>query len=399
MSFSPAPPTPSHPSQDRDFALTQALKHRRIAVIGAGIAGLTTALALAQRGAAVSVFERASELREVGAGLQISPNAGRVLRALGLWSAFDAVAQRSDAVVLRDSAARQIARLDLARYRPKDDFRVIHRARLLDVLANGARAVGVQIHLGQDMSTPPSGFDLTIGADGLKSATRALLNGPETPFFTGQTAWRALIPCGRDEAPQAQIFMGPGRHLVSYPLGGNLRNIVAVVEGRDWQDEGWSHPGDPQELRQLFARFRGPVTEWLAAVDSPSVWGLFRHPVATHWHGPGLALVGDAAHPTLPFIAQGAVMAIEDGWVLAACLDATPEQEAALRRYQDLRRPRCIRIVEAANANARNYHLRGPARAVAHAGLRAISRFAPTTMIERFAWLYDYDPTALNTKG
>ncbi len=377
------------------------LNQRPIAVIGAGIAGLTSALALARQGAAVTVFERAEALREVGAGLQISPNAGRVLKALGLWPAFERVARPSQAVVLRDSAARQVARLDLARYRPQDEFRVIHRARLLEVLADAARAAGVEIRLGQALDAPPAGYALTIGADGLKSAIRARLNGAETPFFTGQTAWRTLIPCPESDAPEAQIFMGAGRHLVSYPIGQNLRNIVAVVEGKNWQEEGWSHPGNPEDLRQHFARFGGPVPGWLDQVTEVGVWGLFRHPVAARWQGSDLesstdlALVGDAAHPTLPFIAQGAVMAIEDGWVLAACLAQNPDQQAALRHYQDLRRPRCLRIVEAANANARNYHLRGPARAVAHAGLRGISKLAPTAMIERFAWLYDFDPTKL----
>lgn len=231
----------------------------------------------------------------------------------------------------------------------------------------------------------------------MKSRLRPLLNGPETPFFTQQTAWRCLIPAETDPAPAAQVFMGPGRHLVSYPLPGGLRNIVAVLERPDWQDEGWSHPGDPAELCAAFGHFGGPVPGWLGQVGQVSLWGLYRHPVAAHWQrpaaeGPALALIGDAAHPTLPFLAQGAVMAIEDAWILAACLDAAPLQQA-LARYEALRKPRCQRIVEAANANARNYHLKGPTRAVAHAGLRAVSRLAPTRLIERFAWLYDYDPT------
>ncbi|MFT4012866.1 MAG: FAD-dependent oxidoreductase [Paracoccus sp. (in: a-proteobacteria)] len=367
-----------------------------VAVIGGGIAGLTAATALAQRGAGVTVLERAPALQEVGAGIQISPNAMRVLDALGLGSRFQAISARSQRVELLDSLGRLIARLDLARFRPEDRFCMIHRARLVELLADAARQAGARLIFGQNVTDLPQA-DLVIGADGVKSRIRPLLNGTETPFFTGQTAWRALIPVEADPQPMAQIFMGPGRHLVSYPLSGGLRNLVAVLERPDWQDEGWSRPGDPQDLRAAFARFGGPVPGWLAQVRETSLWGLFRHPVAAHWHrppgqGPALALIGDAAHPTLPFLAQGAVMAIEDAWILTACL-AAGDLAPALARFQALRQPRCRRIVEAANGNARNYHLKGPTRAVAHAGLRAVSKFAPARMIQRFAWLYDYDPT------
>lgn len=369
-----------------------ALKDFPVTIIGAGVAGLTAACAMAQRGARVTVLERAGALREVGAGLQISPNAVRVLTALGLWKRFEAISVRSERVELRDSAGRQVARLDLARYRPKDRFRMVHRARLVALLERAAREAGAEVILGHEVDEPPADLPLLIGADGLKSRLRTALNGIETPFFTGQTAWRALIPAEAGAAPIAQIFMGPGRHLVSYPLGHGLRNIVAVLERPEWQDEGWSLPGDPADLRAAFSRFGGPVPGWLAQVDNVGIWGLFRHPVAAHWQDGSRALIGDAAHPTLPFMAQGAVMAIEDAWVLTACLDADPDRAAALARFQALRQPRCQQIVEAANANARNYHLRGPTRAVAHAGLRAVSRVAPARLIERFAWLYDYDP-------
>lgn len=370
------------------------LKQHPVTIIGAGVAGLTAACALAQRGAQVTVLERAGALREVGAGLQISPNAVRVLAALGLKSQFRAISVPSERVELCNSAGRLVARLDLARYRPQDAFRLVHRARLVAMLEEAARESGVHIKLDHEVTDLPQ-VPLLIGADGVKSRLRPLLNGVETPFFTGQTAWRALVPCEADAPPMAQVFMGPGRHLVSYPLGFGQRNIVAVVERPDWQAEGWSIPGDPADLCAAFARFGGPVPGWLAQVQQVGIWGLHRHPVAAHWQDGNRALIGDAAHPTLPFMAQGAVMAIEDAWVLAACLDAGPDQKTALARFQSLRQPRCQRIVAAANANARNYHLRGPTRAVAHAGLRAVSRLAPTRLIERFGWLYDYDPTAV----
>jgi salicylate hydroxylase len=219
-----------------------------------------------------------------------------------------------------------------------------------------------------------------------------VLNGQQVPFFTGQTAWRAIIPDIPSRSATAQVFMGAGQHLVSYPLAHGQRNIVAVVERREWQDEGWSLPDDPDNLRRAFSSFGGPVTDWLAGVTTTNIWGLFRHPVAGKWHNDNTAIMGDAAHPTLPFLAQGAGMAIEDAWILSACLDAEADQPTALARYQSLRQPRVTRIVDAANANARHYHLKGPKRYAAHAVLRLANRFAPKVMPAKFDWLYDYDP-------
>lgn len=370
-----------------------ALQGREVTIIGAGVAGLTAALAMARRGARVTVRERADELREVGAGLQISPNAGRVIEALGLGPALDAAGLRSRGVRMFDARGRQVLWLDMQAHRPDAVFRVVHRHRLLGVLEQGARAAGVGIRLGDTVIDLPDAA-LLVGADGLRSRVRQALNGTETPFFTGQTAWRALV---RDDATvaEAQIFMGPGRHLVSYPLGHGLRNIVAVQERAGWEEEGWSHEVDPADLRAAFAAFGGPVPGWLAQVERVGIWGLFRHEVATHWQDGRRAILGDAAHPTLPFMAQGAAMAIEDAWVLAACLDADADQAQALARYQALRQPRAQRLVATATANARNYHLKGPARAIAHAGLRALGRMAPDRVLSRFDWIYDFDCSAI----
>lgn len=368
-----------------------ALRGRPVTVVGGGVAGLTAAIALRRRGAAVTVLERTAALAEVGAGVQLSPNALRVMDALGLMPALDAVSLPSRAVRLCDAGGAEVVRLDLLRHRPGARFRLIHRARLMDVLEQSACELGVAIRLGRFVDTPPDA-PLVIGADGLHSRIRAALNGREVPFFTGQTAWRAVIADDR-AAPEAQVFMGPGRHLVSYPLAGGLRNIVAVLETRDWQDEGWSRPDDPANLRAAFSGFGGPVPGWLARVDTVHVWGLFRHEVAERWQDGRVAILGDAAHSTLPFMAQGACMAIEDAWTLAACLDGA-DQDTALARYQALRRPRTARIVAAANDNARNYHLTGPKRLAAHAALRLGGRIAPGTVLGRFDWIYDFDPVA-----
>ena len=372
----------------------KALADRPVTIIGAGIGGLTAALALASRGARVTVMERAGSFREVGAGIQLSPNAMRPLDALGVGGAVRDVSLPHPAVTLNDDRGASVLRMDLARLRPGHDFRTIHRARLVEVLESAARAAGATVLLDHPVEALPDAR-LLIGADGLNSRVRTALNGPEDPFFTGQAAWRALIPLEPDAVPGAQVFMGPGRHLVSYPLAGGLRNIVAVEDRTAWTPEGWSHPDDPDNLRRAFAGFRGPVPGWLVRVTDCAVWGLFRHPVARHWHDDSRALLGDAAHPTLPFLAQGACMAIEDAWVLAACLDADADQPRALARYQSLRRDRCVRIVDAASANARNYHLSGVRRSLGHAALRMVNRLAPRAAFDRFAWVYDHDPTAV----
>jgi salicylate hydroxylase len=249
------------------------------------------------------------------------------------------------------------------------------------------------LETGDRIETP-----LLIGADGLHSKVRASLNGTETPFFTHQVAWRAVIPCEPGARPVAEVHMGPGRHLVSYPLrDGTLRNIVAVEERVRWAEESWTLRDDPMDLRLAFAEFSPRVRGWLEKVEDPWLWGLFRHQVAGTWARPmgqgGVAILGDAAHPTLPFLAQGASMGLEDAWVLAEALATHDTVAAALNAYQAHRKPRTTRIVAAANANARAYHLSGLPRMIGHTGLRMLGRVAPGTMLSRFDWLYGHDVT------
>lgn len=392
------------------------MKGREVTILGAGVAGLALARALALKGAEVTVLEQADAIREVGAGLQIGPNGAAVMRALGLGTALEAASVRAAAVELKDGfSGATVMRMDLARLRPGQGWHFLHRADLIGVLAEGAQAAGAQLRLLQkvetvDLSGPRprlvtaqgavSEPSLLVGADGLHSPTRAALNGRVAPFFTRQVAWRALIPEVPGAAPVAEVHMGPGRHLVSYPLrGGALRNIVAVEERHRWVEESWSLRDDPMETRLAFEAFGPRVRGWLDQVQDVWLWGLFRHPVAAIWQRVlpegAAAIIGDAAHPTLPFLAQGAGMGLEDAWTLAEALGRglAGDLPQALAAWSAARRPRCERIVAAANANARAYHLSGAVRPLAHAALRLGGLIAPGAALARYDWLYGHDVT------
>lgn len=388
---------------------------RSAIVIGGGIAGLAAATVLGRAGVSVTVLEQADALREVGAGLQISPNGMVVLRALGLENELIARgAVRGQAVVLRDyRRSGAVARLDLTRLATDQAYYFVHRADLLEVLKTGARRVGAEIVLNARVSEVQSAVqngalphvtlqdgtvrraELIIGADGVHSVARSALNPQSTAFFTKQVAWRAIVPNTVGQGAEAVVFMAPGQHIVSYPIrDGSQLNLVAVEERDDWHDEGWNHAADADDLRQQFHQFEGEAAARLAAVTDVSVWGLFRHPVAANWGHQGVVLVGDAAHPTLPFLAQGANMALEDVWALGQAL-SKHDGDAALDAYADLRHARATRVINAASGNAWRYHLRhGPIRIVAHSVMRLGSAVAPSLMIKQFDWLYKYDITA-----
>jgi salicylate hydroxylase len=196
-----------------------------------------------------------------------------------------------------------------------------------------------------------------------------------------------------EQEPVARIWMAPGKHVVTYPLRGDRLNVVAFREEAAWAEEGWSHRDSPDALRRAFSDVALPLRAILARVTEVGRWGLFRHPVPDKWHDGRTVLLGDAAHPTLPFLAQGANLALEDAWVLAREVQRDDLREG-LDRYQAERRPRVTDAIESANANARNYHLAGGKRRAAHAGLKAIGLMAPGAFLRRYDWLYKFDVTA-----
>ncbi len=382
----------------------------KICVVGGGIGGLAFARAAALKGAEVIVLEQAEAIKEVGAGIQVSPNGVRVLEALGLKDDFVKTSVQGNSVSLRNySDTREVLNLDLTRLPEDQGYYFVHRADIIDLLAKGARDAGVKIRLLQNVVeigqadkpyvTTSAGdqlqADLIVGADGVHSVVRQHLLGKTVPFFTHQVAWRAIIPNDLHFPAQARVYMGPKRHLVCYPLrGGEMLNLVAVQERHEWAEEGWNHTDDPKNLEAAFADFGNEVHALLERVQDVSLWGLFRHPVAESWHNEYAALLGDAAHPTLPFMAQGANMALEDAWVLADEVTNGDTIKNGLEAYESRRKTRAKKVIDTASKNAWKYHLSfPPMRWAAQTALRIGGLVAPKSMLNQFDWIYSHDVT------
>jgi salicylate hydroxylase len=387
-------------------------------IAGGGIAGMAAALALARAGWKVTVCEEAPAPTEVGAGLQMSPNATKVLRWLGVLDTIAMQAFHPRAAEMRDGrSGARIFRATLgatAEARWGAPYLHVHRADLLAALTGAARDAGAELRGGTTVAgyvlrpegpaLKPAGgeslpADLVVGADGIRSALRTQLNGPEAPEFTGQVAWRGTIPAERLPAglvaPDATVWAGPGRHLVTYYLrGGSLVNFVAVEEQAGWSAEGWSAPGDPEQLRRGFAGWHPDVTRLLDHVEETFLWGLFGRPEQVRWVAGPVVLIGDAAHPMLPFMAQGAAMALEDVATLVRELQAGGDLPAALIAHEQRRWPRVTRVQHRSRANGQFFHRQfGIARA-GHWGLvSTVSRLAPGLAAGQLDWLYGYDAT------
>ena len=396
---------------------------RTIVVAGAGIGGLTAALALAAQGYRVVVLEKAERLDDIGAGLQLSPNASRVLADLGLAAALAARAIAPDAVSLMSArAGGEIARLPLgesATFRAGAPYWVIHRADLQSVLLDAVRDhPDIELRLGHQFEDAAShangitviarhGFDrdsvtalALIGADGVWSAVRHRAFPQSQPTFSGLIAWRGTLATRqlpREMTPKrVQVWMGPNAHIVAYPISGGQRiNVVAIVHG-DWNRPGWSAPGDQNEIRALMG------SDWPAlarmtinAVDEFTRYALFTMPDGGIWTKGPVALLGDASHAMLPFAAQGAGMAIEDAAVLAKCVGTfgpttTPASvTAGLARYGGQRKPRISRVQRTARQSGKIYHLRGTMALARDLTIRAIGG---KQLLARQDWIYDWQP-------
>ena len=389
----------------------------RLLIVGAGIAGLTTALVAARSGFSSVICERATELSEVGAGLQLSPNAGRVLDGLGLGEAIARHAIEPRSIDVRDGATGgTVTALPTALFRERYGYpyRVIHRADLQRALLNAVKATpAVKLVLG---ATPGEVLDrpqerlvklkggrgevisavAIIGADGVWSTTRTGLPGAAEAVPTGRTAWRTVIP--RDNLPDALpadrvcLWLGTNAHCVLYPVAdGAAMNIVAIVQ-ENWDKPGWTAHGDYRELARHFGSWCASLTDLLKLSPGWQKWALCTVDPRKTWSDGTTTLIGDAAHAMRPFLAQGAAMAIEDAAVLGHHLtDRSAPVASRLKAYEAERKPRVTRVWRSSERTGEHYHATG---FTARMRDSALSLLGPRLLLARNDWIYRWQEPA-----
>ncbi|MGL4265230.1 MAG: FAD-dependent monooxygenase [Afipia sp.] len=390
---------------------------RTIVVAGAGIGGLTAALTLAQRGFRVIVLERAAKLEEAGAGLQLSPNASRILIDLGLEPLLAPHVIVPDSIsIMTARTGKEIGRVPLgeaAALRYGAPYWIVRRADLQSaLLARVTAHPDIDLRLGaqfEDVAVYPKGVTVVqrrvtarqqeqalalIGADGVWSSVRHQIFPEAPPQFTGSIAWRGTVdatqlPRGFN-TQRVQLWMGTNAHLVAYPMSGGKRiNVVAIISGK-WNRPGWSEPGDVVEIANQFSAPRWPIAArmMIGAVDGWRKWALFAMRDGGAWNKGPIALLGDASHAMLPFAAQGAGMAIEDAAVIAKCLENSPTNPtAAFAQYASQRAARVTRAQRTARKNGQTYHLGGP---VGFARDQVIRMLGGSRLLSRQDWIYDW---------
>jgi salicylate hydroxylase len=386
----------------------------RIAVIGGGIGGLTAAVALREAGFEVDVYEQAPELTEVGGGINMAPNATRVLRRLGLGPGLDREGVRPAGTHQRrwqDGRTMQRAGLNpLCEELYGAPHMTLHRADLLEIIA--AAFPADRVHLGHRLvglgnrgDGAEAWFDngarirgdVLVGADGINSTVRTALFGPEEPRFAGCVAYRGLVPVDRiaDLGLEigSQSWVGPGAHFVHYFVSrGRLLNFVGWTEHDTWNREDWTDRATVARALAAFEGWHEQVRTIIAAAETCFIWALFDRDPLQHWSVGRTTLLGDACHPMYPFMGQGAAMAVEDGAVLAACLSATADPAEALRHYERLRLPRVTRLQEMSRANKTRFHMRdGPAQKARDAEWARAADRSPDAL----RWLYEFDAGAV----
>ncbi|HSA72109.1 MAG TPA: FAD-dependent monooxygenase [Burkholderiales bacterium] len=388
----------------------------KVLIVGAGIGGLTAALAALRMGCDVEVYEQAPELKEVGAGLQLSANGTRALYALGVGEELKALSCEASAKEIRLWNTGETWKLfdlgsvSIERY--GYPYLTVYRPDLLDALASavgrhraqaihvGSKGLGFiqdadRVQLRLDDGSSVSG-DVLIGADGVHSMVRQVLFGQDKPQFTGIIAWRGIVPMERLPRHMARMvgvnWVGPGGHFVHYPLrAGKVMNFVGARERADWRVESWSARGTTEELAADFAGWHGEVQELIRNIPVPYKWALMVRPPMERWTVGRVTLLGDACHSMVPFLAQGAVMAIEDGFMLGRALGTLDgDIPSRLERYENARRERTRRAVAGSADNITRFHNRAladPARAREYVE----REWAGANVASRYEWLFTYD--------
>ncbi len=390
-------------------------KTLKIIIGGGGIGGMAAGLALLRAGYDVEIYEQASALGEVGAGIQVSPNGARALDYLGVFEDLKAVSCAPERKEFRlwntgDTWPMfDLGAIALEKY--GYPYLTVYRPDLLNALVTAVQRIKPDaVHLGSSVAGIEQNEDsaslvlangdvitgdVVIGADGVKSTVRNALWGADNPRFAGMIAWRSVIPMKNlPEHMQKMVgstWIGPGGHAVNYPLrGGELMNFIGTVHRDDWQIESWNIEGDVEECVQDYAGWHPDVHAMIRSADKILKWAFMGRDPMQQWSKGRISLLGDACHPTLPFLAQGAVMAMEDGVVLTRCLEKYADPKEALLRYEAARVERTTKMVLGARENTDRFHS-SELRTKESADAYLSKEMGANPIHDRYHWLYIYD--------
>lgn len=386
----------------------------KVGIVGGGIGGVALASTLRKQGIETRLFERAPAFGEVGAGIQMTPNAVKVLRALGIFDELEKISFLPRNIIGRNwRTGREMWRTPLSEDCPRlygAPFFHVHRADLHRILLETVDLSQTQlstqcIGAAQNGTSAVARFadgsefeaDVIVGADGIHSVIRKEIFGEEPPRYTGNMCWRAVVPFEKPPfdyvTPDSSFWLGPNGHVVTYYVsGGRAVNIVAVLESKDWIEESWNVRSSRDELMAGYKGWHPNIQKLFSQADNVFKWGLFdRDPMPT-WTSGRITLLGDAAHPMLPFLSQGAAMAIEDAFVLGGALAGSENAADALIRYEALRKPRTSRVQLESRERGRTYHLTSRfAQIKRDLGYRIKSLINPQSSGLGANWVYEYD--------